>query len=366
VGWRKLLTVVVTASATLLLVELTLRLYYGRYGNETDRIRYVYTQTEIRQHRARLTGAPFVVYRLTSGYPTQNALGFRGPETTVAKPKGVFRVVALGGSTTYGDQIARWEDAYPAQLEAMLRARGRHVEVINAGVPGYSSWEMLVAFEFRLLDLQPDLLIVYEGINDLYPRLVKPSQYDGMATSKGIWKTAESAMPASTLYRIIAVRRGWMADPSLSQSLFDPAFSAEFCRFNAAYTRCDNFGASPDTVLTANPPTYFERNIRSLVALALSNHVQVMLSTWAYYPAAIPDAPNGSFMTLPFVRQAVSEHNQILRSVAQAMHVPLYDLATSFPTDRSLWFEGMHLTPAGARKQAAAYADFLTARGLIP
>jgi hypothetical protein len=361
-----LLLIVLGAGVALLLLELAVRLDFGYYGSEADRIRYVYSLREIRQHQARLSGVPYLVYGLTPGYPTQNTRGFRGPDIAVVKPPGVFRIVALGGSTTYGDHIARWEDAYPAQLEKILRQRHHAVEVINAGVPGYSSWEMLISFEFHLLDLQPDLLLVYEGINDLYPRLVRPSQYDGMATSKGVWRTDAPVIPASALYRFLAIRFGWMDDPTSAQSQFDRSFSAEYCHFDASYTRCDNFDMAPDAVLAANPPRYFERNMRSLVSLALSKSVPVMLSSWAYFPSAIPEVANGTFMTLAFVQQTVAEHNRILRNVAADLRVPFYDLAATLPTNRAFWVEGMHLTPAGAHEQAVLFADFLTEQKLVP
>jgi len=51
-------------------------------------------------------------------------------------------VVALGASQTYGMGVSRTE-AYPAQLEALLRAKGRDVKVINAGVSGDATAWML-------------------------------------------------------------------------------------------------------------------------------------------------------------------------------------------------------------------------------
>jgi acyl-CoA thioesterase-1 len=42
-------------------------------------------------------------------------------------------IVALGASNTYGKGVAR-NQAYPAQLEAILRARGANVHVVNAGI----------------------------------------------------------------------------------------------------------------------------------------------------------------------------------------------------------------------------------------
>ena len=51
-------------------------------------------------------------------------------------------VVALGASNTYGKGVAR-NQAFPAQLEAILRAKGRNVHVINAGINGDTTEGML-------------------------------------------------------------------------------------------------------------------------------------------------------------------------------------------------------------------------------
>ena len=51
-------------------------------------------------------------------------------------------VVALGASNTYGKGVGR-DQAFPAQLEAMLRARGYSVNVVNAGINGDTTEGML-------------------------------------------------------------------------------------------------------------------------------------------------------------------------------------------------------------------------------
>lgn len=68
-------------------------------------------------------------------------------------------IVALGASNTYGRGVARSE-AYPAQLEALLRARGHDVRVINAGINGDTTGGMLsrlgaVPKGARVVILQP-------------------------------------------------------------------------------------------------------------------------------------------------------------------------------------------------------------------
>ena len=55
---------------------------------------------------------------------------------------GAATIVALGASNTFGKGVAR-NQAYPAQLEAILRARGYRVRVINAGMNGATTGDML-------------------------------------------------------------------------------------------------------------------------------------------------------------------------------------------------------------------------------
>jgi acyl-CoA thioesterase-1 len=57
-------------------------------------------------------------------------------------PAGAATIVALGASNTYGKGVARGQ-AYPAQLEAILRAKGTNIRVVNAGINGDTTEGML-------------------------------------------------------------------------------------------------------------------------------------------------------------------------------------------------------------------------------
>ena len=61
-----------------------------------------------------------------------NSLGLRGPETTRSKPAGVFRVLALGDSFTFGAGV-RAEHAWPAVLETDQTPNRHH----SGDVPAY-------------------------------------------------------------------------------------------------------------------------------------------------------------------------------------------------------------------------------------
>jgi acyl-CoA thioesterase-1 len=55
-------------------------------------------------------------------------------------------VVALGASNTFGKGVSRGQ-AYPAQLEALLRARGLNARVVNAGINGDTTGGMLARLD---------------------------------------------------------------------------------------------------------------------------------------------------------------------------------------------------------------------------
>lgn len=73
-------------------------------------------------------------------------------------------LLALGDSLTAGYGLAA-RDSFPAQLEAALRAKGRAVRVVNAGVSGDTSAGGLARLDWALAD-KPDAALVALGAND--------------------------------------------------------------------------------------------------------------------------------------------------------------------------------------------------------
>ena len=101
-----------------------------------------------------------------------NDAGMRSAEMAKEKPPGVIRILCLGGSTTYGTGATANDKTYPAQLERLLNEsadEGVRYEVGNCGVPGYSTVESLLNFELRLLEYDPDWILIYHAANDARP-----------------------------------------------------------------------------------------------------------------------------------------------------------------------------------------------------
>ena len=99
-----------------------------------------------------------------------NAHGFRDEEIGVPKPKGVYRILALGDSITFGDALERSE-TWVERLESLLNERSNttKVEVINAGLSGLGTREEVDILIERGLALDPDLVLLGFYLNDARP-----------------------------------------------------------------------------------------------------------------------------------------------------------------------------------------------------
>src|ERR1700737_3407449 len=103
-------------------------------------------------------------------YVRINSVGMRDKERSVQKPPNTFRIAFLGDSMTEARQVAL-KDTYCARLEEKLQAsamKGRTVEVLNFGVPGYGTAQELLMLRNMVQQYKPDLVLLefYFG-NDL-------------------------------------------------------------------------------------------------------------------------------------------------------------------------------------------------------
>ncbi|MDX2224559.1 MAG: arylesterase [Rhodospirillaceae bacterium] len=125
------------------------------------------------------------------------------PATAADAP---VRILAFGDSLTAGYGLDDLSQAFPAQLEQALRARGHDVKVIASGVSGETTTGGLNRIEWSLAE-NPDAVIVELGGNDGL-RAVDPAlterNLDGILT-----KLAARGIPA--------LLAGMLAPPNLGR-----------------------------------------------------------------------------------------------------------------------------------------------------
>lgn len=87
---------------------------------------------------------------------TSNPQGLRGTRpVTEQKPQGVTRIGIFGDSQTFGEGVNDWE-TYSAQLEALLA----NYEILNFGVHGYGTDQMLLRYETQGQRYDLDMVIL--------------------------------------------------------------------------------------------------------------------------------------------------------------------------------------------------------------
>ena len=98
-----------------------------------------------------------------------NSLGFRGDEFSAKKSDTVYRIFMLGGSTMFGHGATSNETTIPGYIQEFFQNsdQANKIEIINSGIQGADSFTELKLIETKLLDFSPDMMIIYDGWNDL-------------------------------------------------------------------------------------------------------------------------------------------------------------------------------------------------------
>lgn len=103
-----------------------------------------------------------------------NSLGFRGPEFTSEKPENTFRIFLVGGSTAFGAGATSDYSTISGFLQKKFDDVKliKKIQVINAGISSVTSFEETYYIKHTLVQLNPDLIVIYGGFNDAQYRVL--------------------------------------------------------------------------------------------------------------------------------------------------------------------------------------------------
>jgi lysophospholipase L1-like esterase len=272
-----------------------------------------------------------------------NSIGFYDFERTRARVPGVPRIACLGGSTTEGGNARGRRGSYPFLLERTLEQRtGRDFEVINAGISGWTTAEMVAAWFLTLQDFAPDVLVLHEGVNDLVPRFSADYQAD-----YSHWRRSVSVCPDGGLTRPL-VR--WS---KLYVYLRSRAAGVLTIQRVSTYPNETKEPLVAEGKLPRATSLAFRRNMLSIARDARANGSEVVLVT---LPTRTP------FEIGEFWRYGIAENNEHLRELAAEHGFVLVDAARAFEARPELTEEFsdlVHLSPEGNRAKAEVVADAL-------
>lgn len=330
----------------LLLAEGVARLYVPhRFTPEQIAVLTMHTSV-----RGRYTAHPGLPYVLRPNYPSHNSWGWKGKEFQPNKPPGVKRVVCLGESTTYGG-----DKPYAEALEGLLNETNTRAEVLNAGVPGWTSREVLINFRERVLPLKPDLVILYVGRNDLIPQAFNDYRGDYSHFRDPAGDFTRSNYRIKNILRISRLallvvdwKPKWFGWNRVAEH---PVYST---------VRWENCPKPAEIVANLRDPAKteaFRANVEAIVSLAKEQGIPILLSTFAF----IPDRLKMEFLPVdPMIfepmRVQLQRNNQAVREVASKLGAPLAD-GERLLEHPEVFTDDCHVTDQGDSLRARIFFD---------
>jgi lysophospholipase L1-like esterase len=281
-------------------------------------------------------------------YPLVNRHGYTGPIAGSKQP-GEYRVVVLGGSTVFGYGYSPdWTKAFPAHLE---RALGSGFRVINLGfnnTGAYSMWRALQQYGY----LEPDLAVLYEGYNNLNGENLFDMRERSFVFR---WTGYYPMLPIIISEKAKALRYGDARSGYLGKVMFKPSLARRSGA--AALEAVEQISKALDRVgmptATTKPvddriATYC-RQMATAIEEAQRQHIDVIVA--------------GQPRLNDWHRQQQAALQAVLRE--RFPSVVYVDLAHTVDlTDRSLAWDGMHLTDEGNERIAQALVPIVRRRRL--
>jgi lysophospholipase L1-like esterase len=331
---KRILSTVIILTVAFCVLELTQRVrYYLRY-KDTIWLKYGFHKV-----KGRFPAGVHIYNHITY---TINSRQFRGKEFLVPKPVDTFRIVALGDSVTFGIDNPD-ECTYPQLLENLysnVSTPPLNIEVINAGTPGYPSGKCLSFLKKGILEIQPDLLIVMVGWNDVIGGIYEGSTSAKSISNNIIWSLTRKSLLLLTLREKIASKSG----------------NIDKMYWKNVYNR------PPEKVFQR-----YEKNLRQIINIATVNKIEVFLIKFPYRNALSVEKKEYIRMVQKYMAKELKEdykriHN-IIDEIALKQGTKVLDAASYFSRlknqDELFSPDGIHLSNEGNKILARLIFDFI-------
>lgn len=312
-----------------------------------------------------------------------NEFGLRGPD--LPQGKDVYKIVALGGSTTLCLMLDD-EKSWPAQLmeEMNQRQKVRTVWVSNAGVNGHTAAHHLVMLHSLPILRRSDLVLFLPGINDFQYSLAFGGASTQALLEKGADKFQEYLLSGADfpypfyrrllVYRLLRktidvsiertnstqqqetwdeneLRKVRATKPVVPMPDLTVALAEYHLRLQAIGAECHNLGIR---CLFLTQPSIWRPK--------LSPEMQSLLIFGWIGPKFRPQG----YASISDLEKGIDTYNQVLLDVCKHSDVECLDLAAALPKDDSIFYDDVHFTENGAVQVAHAISNYLLSRPPFP
>jgi len=358
-GLKFALFSIIPILAILLVLEGGFRAYYSLIADARQQV-YLSAPTTRRLGSAHVyMPHHYTLYGLNPDFhlaegTIHNRLGFRDHRDFLPDDQAI-RIVFLGGSTTYTIRIRDNKKIFTYGLEQELNSRyqtelgSRHIEVINAGLGGATSAENLIRLALFVSEVNPDLVVIQHGLNDVRARMTGTIRPD-YGNYRKIWEAPSPFDPGDSIAYGLTLA---LTRLSMLGNFMAHATHLTRDRQLSAYTNRLPEG-DPEENLQRNDARYFARNTRSMVALAREMGAEVLLAT-APFTDELSDLE----------AKAALEHARILEAIAGEKKTLFFDFAAVMTRDEAHIPDGMHVSQEGSDLKRDLYFRYFVENKIV-
>jgi lysophospholipase L1-like esterase len=283
-----------------------------------------------------------------------NQKGHRGKDFSRKKGDGIVRLIVYGGSAAFDQNVPEGKD-WPHRIEGLFHEKGlRHIEVINAGIPGNATFDSLGRFLFEGHIFEPDYVLLYNAWNDIkyfsfevpLLRMGKPQHEKGDPRTHYKSVVDEALCEFSQLYvRLRGRYYHWKYQIGKEGTIKSGEFTRNINELGLKQYRLNiemfvdlarNIGAVPVLItqarLFALENTEKEKN-RIAYGYQRMNH-RTLLS-------------------------AFEETDEVIKQVAHSKHVHMIDASKRLSGKGEYFSDHVHLNHAGSDQLAIVISEFL-------
>ena len=261
-----------------------------------------------------------------------------------------LRIYLAGGSTVYDTMIDdnrhTFANVLQNDLESKLAVR---VKVINGGVGNWTSLQSFIRLSCWIDYLQPHIVVVYQGINDITPFLYTMAQ---ASQCRPDFSHAITPFNISKLLRKIPplARHSKLLQFIAAMNIHDEDINIRFYTLQGDY-KVHHIGDDTDFAINHIAERirydFIETHYHNLIAICKMRDIDVVFMTERLAP--------GDEWYRPFLDRI----NDIIRGLDRFDNCHVYDFDALFPHSSEFFEDSMHFNSSGNQLRSEMISQFL-------
>lgn len=304
-----------------------------------------------------------------------NNLGFRGPELEIPKPIDEYRIFMVGGSTTECLLLDDTTEIAWRLSEHLNRfvPNDLNIKVYNAGKSGDRSYDHIAMISQRIMHLQPDMIILFAGLNDLMAAIHNADYLHRPQTSEIYLSRGKLIKYSLTEFqlprRLYNLYKSLAGQPTEEELFTQISFTSHYREMVEACRKHPISNELPRVDLLP-----FQRNLQTIIGIVKAHNCRLILmtqaSTWNSPDSAVTDwhwmtYRNGVRYREANLVAALKKYNDVTRKLALENSILCFDLIDAIPKTVDFFYDDCHFNRGGARRAAELLGQFLLQNNLV-